>query len=52
MGGSHLLIKKPKFKTPAEESLYKSLVNNTLQSVPAIKLTLYKDIDHLISGNY
>jgi hypothetical protein len=52
MGGSHLLIKKPKFKTPAEESLYKSLVNSTLQSVPGIKLTLYKDIDHLISGNH
>ncbi len=51
-GGSHPLIKKLKFKTPAEESLYKSLVNGTLQSVPAIKLTLYKDIDHLISGNH
>jgi hypothetical protein len=51
-GGNHPLIKKPKFKTPAEESLYKSLVNSTLQSVPAIKLTLYKDIDHLISGNH
>jgi hypothetical protein len=51
-GGSHLLIKKPKFGTPAEESLYKSLVNSTLQSVPVVKLTLYKDIDHLISSNH
>jgi hypothetical protein len=52
IGGNHPLIKKPQFKTPAEESLVKSLVNKTLQSVTGIKLTLYKDIDHLISGNY